>query len=269
MQKAKEWSLRCRHESMFWDNNAFVTLTYDDEHLPENGSLRFKDLQDFLKRLRKRCKGVQVADSQFHRPIRYFACGEYGDKTKRPHYHLLLFNIRLDDKKKIGTAANGDPKYTSQTLSDLWTLGNHEIGEVTPASASYVAGYAAKKVARRPTDEFYEGIDRSTGEVLWTREREGIRMSLKPGLGQYWYDRYKSQLKHGFIVIDGKKLRVPRFYADKYKSEFPDDAARLRRSRQDFFMSVPVEETWDNRLQVKETIARARKRFFGRSGEKL
>ena len=104
MERSKTWAVRCRHESLFWDHNVFVTLTYDDDHLPWHGSLVPEHLQLFVKRLRKALSGVQVAPGSVHRPIRFFGCGEYGSTSKRAHYHLLLFNCLSESRLFIAEA---------------------------------------------------------------------------------------------------------------------------------------------------------------------
>ena len=83
LEKSRQWAVRCVHEAKFYEDNCFVTLTYAPEHLPKDGSLNRKHVQDFIKRLRRRLDD---------RKIRVFYCGEYGDKLRRPHYHLCLFN---------------------------------------------------------------------------------------------------------------------------------------------------------------------------------
>jgi hypothetical protein len=102
--------------------SSFVTLTYNDAHLPKNGSLDLSGLQRYIKRLRKASLGA----------IRYFAVGEYGDKTKRPHYHLALFNVPPEEEAKI---------------QDKWgDNGFVMVGDITPQSAAYIAGYCTKKM---------------------------------------------------------------------------------------------------------------------------
>ena len=84
--RAAQWGNRCMHEASCYDHNRFVTLTYDDAHLPPNGFLDKTHLSKFLKKLRKKFP---------HNKLRFFAAGEYGEQTARPHYHLILFNYRL------------------------------------------------------------------------------------------------------------------------------------------------------------------------------
>lgn len=123
------------------ENNCFITLTYSDEHLPSDGKLRYLDFQLFMKRLRK----------QFGPDIGFFMCGEYGDQTKRPHYHACLFGIDFEDKTFVRENEHGDKIWNSQSLTDLWSLGHTELGSVTQKSAGYVARYVLKKKTLKMT----------------------------------------------------------------------------------------------------------------------
>jgi len=89
LEKSRQWAVRCMHEASQWDNNVFVTLTYDDEHLPEDQGLDVSEFQRFAKRLRK----ARPDDK-----VRYFHCGEYGEQLQRPHYHALVFNVDFPDR---------------------------------------------------------------------------------------------------------------------------------------------------------------------------
>lgn len=150
-------------ETLCHSSNAFVTLTYAPEYVPAGQSLVPKDLQDFLKRLRK-----EISPSR----IRYYAVGEYGDATERPHYHLILFGYQ--------TCLNGRSQYTKHRTSccsqcdliqKVWGYGHVGLGTVTMESASYVAGYVTKNM-RRTDDVRLKG-----------RWPEFARMSLRPGIG--------------------------------------------------------------------------------------
>ncbi len=137
LDKSKQWAIRCVHEASLYDNNSFITLTYNTEHLPEDRSLEVRVFQLFMKRLRKR----------FGTKIRFYACGEYGDQNGRPHYHACLFNHDFQDKKlwKRGKDPSLD-LYRSADLEKLWPYGYSSIGEVTFQSAAYVARYIMKKI---------------------------------------------------------------------------------------------------------------------------
>ena len=90
LEKQRQWAIRCKHESRSWKKNCFITITYNDESIPYDWSVRKAELQNFFKRLRRNLerKGRDLKKM----PLRYFACGEYGDRRKRPHYHAILFN---------------------------------------------------------------------------------------------------------------------------------------------------------------------------------
>ena len=162
---SRTWAVRCCLEASLYDYNYFVTLTYSDA--PDR--LCRRDVQLFLKKLRKKYPGV-----------RYFGCGEYGDHNNRPHYHLILFNLPLDDIKFLGTS-KGCRFYKSSFLEKCWSYGLVDIGEVTFNSAGYVARYAMKKLKAEKRDEF-------------------LMMSLKPGIGRVWFEQHKD------IIADYDKI---------------------------------------------------------------
>lgn len=211
VRRKTQWAVRCMHEAQMHEQNCFLTLTYDQEHLPENGGLLVDDWQKFAKRLRN-TKGS----------FRFLHCGEYGEKLGRPHYHAVIFGLDFDDKERCGTAKNGDPRWTSQELTKIWGKGNTELGEVSMASASYVASYTLAKVLGEKAEEHYRRVDTDTGEVFGIKP-EYITMSLKPGIGALWWDKYKSDLfPSDECVIDGQKLGVPEYYYRKLEVEDPE-----------------------------------------------
>lgn len=157
------WVHRIMLEASQYSDNAFLTLTYRDEDLPEGGTLVLKDYQDFLKRLRGR-----VAPQRF----RFFLVGEYGDESFRPHYHAALFGF--------ATCAYGRSRYSRtkrdccvqcDLVRDTWGLGNVLLGTLEDDSAGYMAGYVTKKMNKKD-DPRLEG-----------RLPEFGRMSLRPGIG--------------------------------------------------------------------------------------
>lgn len=165
--KRREWTHRIMLEASQHENNCFVTLTYSDDEMPHNGSLRPKDLQDFLKRFRKAIEPSR---------IRFFACGEYGDLTWRPHYHLALFGYK--------NCRFGRSSYSAITrnccehcdlVRDSWGKGLVQVGSLTTDSAQYVAGYVTKKLSKADDPR----LERM-GQVL---EPEFARQSRRPGIG--------------------------------------------------------------------------------------
>lgn len=161
ISRRRVWSHRIMLESYKHAKNAFVTLTYSDEHLPPGGTLVPKDLQDFLKRLRYYLSLEGLASSS---RCRYFACGEYGDLGERPHYHLAIFGIGPED---------------AQTVDKAWGRGFSYTGDLTHDSAQYVAGYVTKKMTHAES----KCSAKCTHPPLNGRVPEFSRMSLRPGIG--------------------------------------------------------------------------------------
>lgn len=184
--------MRILHESSLYQDNVFLTLTYADEHLPENSSLDKRDWQLFMKRLKKRLGG---------RSIRFFHCGEYGETTNRPHYHAILFNLDFSDKKPLKQTESGHIIYTSDNLDDVWQKGDCYIGNVTFESAAYCGRYVMKKLTGQRKSEY--------GSL----EPEYCTQSRRPGVGKPWLTKWKADVfPNDFCVINGKKVKVPKYY---------------------------------------------------------
>lgn len=203
--RAREWGERCRHEAACWDSNIFATLTYDENHLPVE--LVPSHVQQFIRALRQRVKrGDPNLTKDPSGPIRYFVTGEYGELTERPHYHAILFNVRCADKEKLS-----DKLWKSPSLDDIWAKGHITCGDVTGASASYVAGYAAKKLVCDA-----DGV---------LRAPPFLRASRKPGIGLAWVRTYGSDYESGqCLTVDGRSMAVPRYYRKKLAGSASGDA---------------------------------------------
>lgn len=189
---ARDWALRCEHELREHEDSCFLTLTYDKNHLPEGRTLVMRDLQLFFKRLRKK----------YGEGIRYIASGEYGSKTHRPHYHVILFGLDFQDKKQYYRTGSKFPLFTSKSLSDIWTAGNALIGSANKETAGYVCRYTMKKTNQRD----YVG-----------RRAPFLTMSRRPGIGFNFFKKYaQSIFPKDYIVslVKGvyKKFTVPAYY---------------------------------------------------------
>lgn len=203
LESSRQWALRCVHESQLHEDNAFITLTYAPDRLPYGGTLIKKDFQDFMKRLRKRVEP---------RKISYFHCGEYGERTRRPHYHALLFGLRFSDQQPYSRSPDGTVLYTSAVLSSLWPHGFSTVGEVTFESAAYVARYVMKKITGAQAEDHYTVIEPETGEVI-RLQSEYTTMSLKPAIAKLWYEQFKGEVfPADEVVIRGKVMKPPKYY---------------------------------------------------------
>lgn len=260
LERSKIWSLRCRHEASCWTHNVFLTLTYDDKSIPWHGSLSGSEPRLFIRYLRRRLSGAEEApDGSGRRPIRYFGCGEYGSQRGRAHYHLLLFNVQFTDVSRYGKDT-----FTSSLVSELWKQGSHLIGSLTPASASYVSGYALKKVRGWDRERVYGIYDETTGEFL-ERKPEFAMMSLKPPIGFYWYEKYKRELRNGFVIADGERVAIPRLYRDKLAVDDPALHEEMCWRKYSQAKSFDPADRSEERLAVREYVAESRRSFFSRS----
>lgn len=266
LDRSKSWAVRCLHEASLHSHSCFLTLTYGDANLPDNGSLDPTALQLFMKRLRSSLSAaidpapqVQGSQAPWGR-VRYFACGEYGRDLSRPHYHVLLFGYDFPDKvfvKKSGEFV----LYSSASLTALWPFGFSWIGDVSPASAAYVAGYVHKKQYGRNADFKYQRVDSSTGEVLATLEPEFVRMSRRPGLGKAWFDKFRKEVypDEGISAVSfgGRLVRPPRFYDQALEKVDPARFEVLQFDREVEGLKRK-DDYWTPRLRAREAVARAR-----------
>lgn len=227
--RAREWAMRCMHEASLHEDNCFLTLTYDDEHLPPGGSLDRAAFPLFMKRLRKQIEP---------RRVRYFHVGEYGESSGRPHYHALLFGYDPPDKEML-SVRGGFRVFTSARLREAWPCGLHETGVVTPQSAAYVCRYVRKKMTGNWSKAKY-------GD----REPEYGTMSRNPGIGAGWIDRFACEVfPSDSVVVGGRLWSPPRYYAERCAKR---DGAMVEAVKFDRFLSRDREEEQPERLRARE-----------------
>ena len=226
LERSRQWAIRMMHEASLYEENCFITLTYSDQYLPENGSLDRKAFPLFMRRLRKKFHG---------RTIRYYHCGEYGSKYGRPHYHSCLFGFDFPDKT-YWTSRNGIPVFRSDILEKLWWQGNSEVGSLTYESAAYCAHYIEKKVlgTSEASDEMryqkYGYVD-NEGEVF-LREPEYSTMSRRPGIGKPWLEKFGCEVyPEDGVVVRGMLQKPPRYYDGLYELTEPEMMDRVRALR--------------------------------------
>lgn len=216
---AKAWALRCTLELQQHRSATFTTLTYDQANLP--ASLSRRDLQLFIKRLRK-----ALADGD-GRSLRFFACGEYGGVTERPHYHAILYGLSEGDRDLV---------------SATWGMGRTSTDNVTPRSIAYTAGYTDKKAGKR-----FRLLADGRNETF-------LQMSRRPGIGGE-ARKYINSWKY-FAVNNGFKTAVPRYLHQAWK----DQATPLQQERLLFQKAqlAAQRDTSVERLEAAEAIAYSR-----------
>lgn len=189
LEYARSWAIRCVHESKMHEDNCFITLTYDDDHLGD-ARLNYRDFQLFMKRLRFAFPNQQIG---------VFVTGEYGEITKRPHWHACIFNWAPKDAEYKYTSDRGDKVSSSEVLTKLWGKGIAEFGSLTYESAGYCARYAAKKLVHGDDGHEFEPISKK---------------SSKHAIGKRWLEKYWPNIfNYGELILDGRPVgAIPRYY---------------------------------------------------------
>lgn len=244
LEYSRQWAVRILHEAKCHEHNSFITLTYADEYLPSNSSLDKRDFQKFIKRFR--------ADV-FERAgttIRFYHCGEYGDKTQRPHYHACIFGWSFPDREIWRTNHQTKQRYyRSEQLERLWPFGISVIGDLTFESAAYVARYVVKKINGKQASAHYGN-----------RIPEYATMSRRPGIGANFFARYRSDIyPSDQVIIRGKAAKPPRFYDSQFEILDPEGFARVKEERKrrgmERFMRT---DNYARRLQDGEIIQQSK-----------
>ncbi|QXP08162.1 MAG: replication initiator protein [Arizlama microvirus] len=242
MEKSRQWGIRCVHEASLHEQNCFITLTYDDEHMPDNASLNKRDIQLFFKRLRKITKAK----------IGYYQCGEYGEKRLRPHHHACIFGYDFPDKIEIRDKPV--KLYASEVLQNIWKNGLCSVGEVTFESAAYVAAYAMKKITGEKALEHYAG-----------RLPEYATMSRNPGIGKNWFKEYRNDvtINDSVIIRPGRVCRPPRYYDNELDKISPSQLKKTKLERKKKAIQLNLNDR--ERLAIKEKLTKLRQKQLKRS----
>lgn len=242
LERSRQWAVRCMHEASLHEDNCFITLTYDDASLPEDGSLDKRHWQLFAKRMRKRCGS-----------FRFFHCGEYGEKLGRPHYHACIFGFDFPDKVYFKDSHSGEKLYTSRLLDDLWSLGYGTVGAVSFESASYVARYVMKKVTGEAADSHYGGL-----------QPEYVTMSRRPGIARGWFERWSNEVfPSDEVIARGFPCKPPRYYDVLQEAAEPSVFDLVKRKRR-IELRKHSKDLTPERLAVREKCAKARLALFKR-----
>lgn len=243
LERSRQWAVRCMCEAQMHVRNTFVTLTYRNEELTYGGAehaiLVPRDLTLFFKRLRKR----------YGQGIRYFACGEYGDKYRRPHYHAIIFGLDFPKREKL-PAEGSNPYYRDNDLDSLWSHGNCIIGDVSFESCAYVARYVMKK-RLGDTAKSYEEEGITPEFLVMSR---GSKKLGTGGIGKGWIDKFQSDVyPRGDILVNGKLCKPPKYFDALFERLQPGQMAAIREER----MRI-AEESWKDsepvRLRTRERV---------------
>lgn len=257
VDRSREWAVRCYHEAQLYDQSCFITLTYNDDYLPSNGSLYHRHFQLFMKRFRKA-----------HGRVRFFMSGEYGEENNRPHYHACIFGFNFIEHDpgchviRIKKVKGKDiPLWRSPFLDKLWSerqedgsylpLGFASVGAVTFTSAAYVARYVMKKVTGEASESHYGG---RTPE--YSRASTGFREA--GGIGLKWIERYWREVYPADTVIcDGRNVKVPGYYDRWMEANQPEVFEKVKRKRELYSASQKENRTPD-RLRVRKEVFKAK-----------
>lgn len=244
MRKRKDMSVRLAHEASMHDVACFLTLTYDDDHVPttcrrplkdteklfDRGlgtlpefTLLPRDVQLFMKRLRSHLKYHEGIDG-----LRFFAVGEYGGRTHRPHYHILIFGWKPKDLVWF-KRHRGNDVFLSKTVSDKWRYGYISVSEVSPYVAKYAARYVTKKYSRLKEGDFSFLVPEFT-----------LQSVKNGGIGAKWFDKFgQDACCVGFCTLRCSDSRIschriPLYYWSRLRKRNLQLWVELRDARIDF-----------------------------------
>lgn len=258
LEYSRQWAIRCQHEMMCHYENSFITLTYDDEHLPKRGVDK-KHCQDFFKLLRyylsnnqeyiERLKFYRGRDSNpiSETGVRYFGCSEYGEKSFRPHYHFILFGFSPTDLELVNISDTGHKLFKSQYLTDIWRKGNVIVGESCNFdTASYVARYVVKnaKIEEILNDKFFKILNKTF-----------VLCSRRPAIGYRAFENNLGQIKRldKVSVKNGVLCNPPRYFDKKLKELDPSTWEIIKQKRKEK-INFTSDSVMYKELEVKEYI---------------
>jgi len=256
-EQARQWAVRITHEAQRHEQSSFITLTYDDEHLPEHNSLstgsRNKDnwqrpedryhLQKFFKLLRY----------HLDKPIRYYAVGEYGDKSLRPHYHACIFGHAFVEGRVI-IRETPTLLWTSPLLEKIWGRGMVSVGALTFETAQYTASYVTKKLRQK---QKYVRVDETTGELINLVQPRAY-VSLRPAIGAEWLkDHGPATYNWDRVVINGRAQKPPKYY-DRWLEK--TDKIKYSNIKQDRMDNAERKTPEQNRARAQNAHARVKRK---------
>lgn len=243
LERSRHWAIRCMMEAQLHDRNVFVTLTYRDQDLifrdTDRATLYPRHFTLFMKRLRK----------EFGNGIKFYGCGEYGDKYGRPHYHAIIFGLDFEDKT-VCDSQNGVDYYRSDTLNRIWSHGDCIIGDVSLESCAYVARYVMKKLNGEKASYYEEqGI-----HPEFVRMSRGNAKSGPNGIGRQWLEQYWSDVyPRGNVILRGFPQSPPKYFDRWYEEKEPKKMKEIKEKRRSF-ADKNEDGYLKSRLEAKEQV---------------
>lgn len=258
---SRDWATRIMLEAREYEDNYFVTLTYAPEHLPlkavvntetgeyiEGATLVPDHVKKFMKDLRRHWEY-----HYHHKGIRFYLCGEYGELSGRPHYHICVFNLPLPEGALLPFFLNEmhQQVYLCPEIQAIWKRGNVSVGSLTWDSAAYVARYMLKKVKGSMALQEY---------AMQAKESEFSRMSRRPGIGLAYYEKNKGKIYDvdEIVLADARVVRPPKYYDRLFDLDSPEAMAAIKEKRKESALAaqaVAAQKTtlsYDEQLAVKE-----------------
>ena len=240
--RANEWGVLCHFELKEHKDNCFITLTYENNPV----YLHKEHMQNFLKKLRKK-----IAPAK----IKYFSCGEYGDKLHRPHYHLIIFGYDFKDKIFWKLSKSDKAMYISKELEDLWGYGLCTVQEANIQTVQYSAKYATKRIGKElpkykmfPNTETGE-FEKFPSEFNTMSQNLGVNAILK---------KLATYLKTNEIFIDGYAYWIP----DKVLRKYVNNMNITLGEKQDEYNRIRQYDKWKitTNKELRERERRAKKK---------
>ena len=242
LENSKNKATQACYEAEEHKENWFLTITYDDDHLPEaepaineetgeemdpnpGGTLKPADLTNFMKKLRS-----YYERKYNHKGIRFMACGEYGSTTGRAHYHTICFNLPILPKNMSFWKFNENHEtlWRCPELEKIWGKGMIVAGDVNWSTCAYVGRYITKKVGMPADKQHYKNLG---------IEPEFYRASNRPGIGKTYYEKHKEEIYKKDSMIVKKygggtmKVKPPKYYDKLYDIENPERMEEIKKQR--------------------------------------
>lgn len=235
------------------------TRTRETRTHADHASLSKEDLRGFTLRL------YSDVRRRFGAGVRYYACGEYGDRTQRPHYHIAVFGEDFSDDRQEWKRSNGHQLWRSSRLKRLWPHGDADIGDLTFESAAYIARYIMKKITGQKAEDHYRRIDQE-GNPYWLTPEFNV-MSRRPGIAKAWFDKHMEDVyPHDHVISRGHPAKPPRYYDVLLDRVNPYLLATIKQEREAGAAFAAHDQT-PERLEARETVALAKLQQSKRSLE--